>query len=36
MNNSPPPRTNLAPIDQHYLTLCAEFQRTCQTLGLAA
>ena len=32
----PPPPPKLAPIDQHYLTLRAEFQRTCQTLGLAA
>jgi hypothetical protein len=32
----PPPPSPLAPIDQHYLTLRAEFQRTCQTLGLAA
>ena len=32
----PPSPTKLAPIDQHYLTLRAEFQRTCQTLGLAA
>ena len=32
----PPPPPNLAPIDQHYLTLRDEFQRTCQTLGLAA
>jgi hypothetical protein len=32
----PPSPPKLAPIDQHYLTLRAEFQRTCQTLGLAA
>ncbi len=32
----PPSPTKLAPIDQHYLTLRAEFQRTCQTLGSAA
>jgi len=32
----PPPPPKLPPIDQHYLTLSAEFQRTCQTLGLAA
>ena len=32
----PPPPPKLAPIDQHYLNLRAEFHRTCQTLGLAA
>ena len=32
----PPPPPKLAPIDQHYLTPRAEFQRTCQTLGLVA
>jgi len=30
---SPP---NLSRLDEHYLALRAEFQRTCQTLGLAA
>jgi hypothetical protein len=32
----PPSPPKLSPLDQHYLTLRAEFQRTCQTLGLAA
>ena len=32
----PPPPPKLAPLDQHYLTLRDEFQRTCQTLGLVA
>jgi len=32
----PPSPPKLAPIDQHYLSLRAELQRTCQTLGLAA
>jgi hypothetical protein len=32
----PPAPPKLSPIDQHYLTLRAEFERTCQTLGLAA
>ena len=32
----PPSPPKLAPIDQHYLTLRDEFQRTCQTLGLVA
>jgi hypothetical protein len=36
MNNSRRLPPKLAPIDQHYLTLRAEFQRTCQTFGLAA
>lgn len=32
----PPSPPKLSPLDQHYLTLRAEFQRTCQTLGIAA
>ena len=32
----PPPPPKLLAIDQHYLTLRAELQRTCHTLGLAA
>jgi hypothetical protein len=32
----PPPPHKLCAIDQHYLTLRAELQRTCHTLGLAA
>jgi hypothetical protein len=32
----PPPPPKLAALDQHYLTLRAELQRTCHTLGLAA
>jgi hypothetical protein len=35
-NPLPPPPPKLTLIDQHYLTLRAELQRTCQTLGLAA
>ncbi len=31
----PPPLPKLSAIDQHYLTLRAELQRTCHTLGLA-
>jgi hypothetical protein len=30
------PPHRLSPLDEHYLALRAEFQRTCQTLGLAA
>ena len=30
-----PPPPKLSAIDQHYLTLRAELQRTCHTLGLA-
>jgi hypothetical protein len=32
----PPPPPKLSALDQHYLTLRAELQRTCHTLGLAA
>ena len=32
----PPSPPKLSPLDQHYVALRAEFQRTCQTLGLAA
>jgi hypothetical protein len=32
----PPPPPKLSAIDQHYLALRAELQRTCQTLGFAA
>jgi hypothetical protein len=32
----PPAPPKLSPLDQHYIALRAEFQRTCQTLGLAA
>jgi hypothetical protein len=32
----PPPPPKLSTLDQHYLTLRAELQRTCHTLGLAA
>ena len=32
----PPPPPKLSAIDQHYLTLRAELQRTCHTLGFAA
>jgi hypothetical protein len=31
-----PPPASLSALDAHYLALRAEFQRTCQTLGLAA
>jgi hypothetical protein len=31
-----PSPAQLSPLDAHYLALRAEFQRTCQTLGLAA
>ena len=30
------PPAHLSPLDAHYLALRAEFQRTCETLGLAA
>jgi hypothetical protein len=32
----PPSPPKLSPLDQHYLALRVELQRTCQTLGLAA
>ena len=32
----PPPPPKLSALDRHYLTLRAELQRTCHTLGLAA
>jgi hypothetical protein len=32
----PPPPPKLSALGQHYLTLRAEVQRTCHTLGLAA
>ena len=32
----PPPPPKLSALDQHYLILRAELQRTCHTLGLAA
>ena len=32
----PPAPPQLSPLDQHYARLCAEFQRTCRTLGVAA
>ncbi len=32
----PPSPPKLSVLDQHYLALRAELQRTCQTLGLAA